>query len=440
MRVLPVFPSRRALVLGSGWLASDRVLRIGLGLVLNVVLARVYGPADFGLYAYALTLAALFLPLATLGLERIVVREIARGSLAEGCVLASALLLRLAGAAAGWSLAFAWVLLTGSDGSAALVLVAIIVAGNIVASFDVVDWSFQARGDFRTTTAAKLAAFVLGTALKISLALGGAGLRAVAAAVLVELSVSAVLQLAVWRASGRSFGTLRWDGTLARRLLLSGLPLVGADIAVWIFQRVDIVVLNHEASVQAVGVYSVAQRLAQAAFFLPGLAVQLFSPDVARAADDAEAMRVVRHAMDALAMLAIALAGFLSIAAPFLVEFLFGPQYADAARLLRVLAWSNPFVFLGAAHALYLVNRGHQGLLLRLSWMTAAASLILNLLLIPRWQAFGAAAANVAAFGTTTLLGVACFRGSRPLFSANLLALLAPFRIVAHALRPKPRE
>ncbi len=420
-------PGRGAFLFNSGWLLGDRVLRIGLGLLVNVMLARAYGPAEFGLYAYALTMAALFVPLGTLGLERITVRELARDPAAEPAMLGSVGLMRLAGGMAGWMFATLWVSLTSGASPLAAILVAWIAAGNVWAAFDVVDWSFQGRASFRPATLARLGAFVVGAAAKLTLAWNGGGLRAIAAVVLGEAVLSALLQVVIWRRYGGRLHLLRFDRTLARRMLVAGAPLLAADIAVWLFQKLDVVVLAHVASPREIGFYSVAQRVAQAFYFLPGLAVQLLSPRVAQAAGTPAALAVVQRAANWLVLAAGVLAAVLTFGAGPLIRGLFGDAYDPAVIVLALLAWTNVFVFLGSAHALYLVNRGEQVLLLRLSWVTALVSVGLNLGLIPRWHAMGAAVANVTAYALTTLFGVALFAGSRPLLRLNLQALAFPF-------------
>jgi len=62
----------------SGWLMFEKLLRMAVGLFVNVWIARYLGPENFGLLSYALAFAFLFLPLVTLGLDEIVVRNLVR--------------------------------------------------------------------------------------------------------------------------------------------------------------------------------------------------------------------------------------------------------------------------------------------------------------------------------------------------------------------------
>ncbi len=66
--------SRLQKVIGNaGWLLTDQLVRMGVGLFLSVWVARYLGPSQFGNYSYAVAFVSLFSILATLGLDGIVV-------------------------------------------------------------------------------------------------------------------------------------------------------------------------------------------------------------------------------------------------------------------------------------------------------------------------------------------------------------------------------
>ena len=60
----------------TGWIVVEKLLVMALGFVATVFVARYLGPADFGILAYATSLAALFGIAGHLGLQGLVVREL----------------------------------------------------------------------------------------------------------------------------------------------------------------------------------------------------------------------------------------------------------------------------------------------------------------------------------------------------------------------------
>lgn len=409
----------------SSWLLGDRVVRLAIGIAVNVVLARSFGPATFGVFTYATTLAALFLPVATLGLERIVVRELTRGEIANPQVLGSACGLKVLGGLLSWAFAtIAAQAMTGNDSTGWVV--AAMAAGNVFLAMDVVDWSFQSAERFKFIVLARSGAFIVGAAVKIALARAGAPLIWIAVAMAVEAALAAALLAVFYRSTGGEFRLWSFQWSTARTLLVLSAPLLVAEMAVWLFQKFDTIILQAFGGDAEVGIYGAAQRLGQAAYFAPVLVVQLLSPLMAKATDTVEALAITQRAMSWLVLAALGWSLTLFLGAGPLVLAVFGPEYALAGPVLAVMAWTNVFVFMGCAHSLYLINRGHQAVSLRLTWITAVVSIGLNLLLVPRWHAFGAAVAALMTYGATTLFGVTLYAESRPLLGVNLRALAAP--------------
>ena len=86
MRYLPAFvrarlEGRRVLLMAlnnSSWLLLERLVRLVLGLLVVAWVARYLGPAQYGELAYVLAYMAFFIVLAALGMDGIVLRDVAR--------------------------------------------------------------------------------------------------------------------------------------------------------------------------------------------------------------------------------------------------------------------------------------------------------------------------------------------------------------------------
>ena len=66
---------RRAILANIAWLFADKAVRMGVGLVVGVWVARYLGPGRFGELSFAVAFVALFGAGASLGLDGVVVRE-----------------------------------------------------------------------------------------------------------------------------------------------------------------------------------------------------------------------------------------------------------------------------------------------------------------------------------------------------------------------------
>lgn len=194
---------------------------------------------------------------------------------------------------------------------------------------------------------------------------------------------------------------------LYRSWLGVSLVMLATPVYYFLLFETDVVALGVLSGPYDVGLYQVARRLAEFAVFAAGAASAVGLPRLARAhaerrADRLQATVDVMNLVSVGSTLAIVL-GLLA-AGPFALR-LFGPEFAQGYPVLLVLALGRlAAVLLGPAGDLLLMT-GHHRRLGRVNVVFAALNLVLNVALIPRFGALGAAiATSVAALGWTAWL------------------------------------
>jgi O-antigen/teichoic acid export membrane protein len=106
------------------------------------------------------------------------------------------------------------------------------------------------------------------------------------------------------------------------------------------------------------------------------------------------------------------------------VRLLFGAGFAESGPVLAILAWTAPMLFLGVAQTNWFIAHDRQtGLLVR-SAVAAAASVALNVALVPWLGARGAAITMLTSQAVAQVLLNACFAETRPLFRMQCRAFL----------------
>jgi O-antigen/teichoic acid export membrane protein len=106
-----------------------------------------------------------------------------------------------------------------------------------------------------------------------------------------------------------------------------------------------------------------------------------------------------------------------------IVALLYGTQYSGSAEVLRIYAWATIPVFLGMASERYLIASGHSGVALIRTVVGFATNVSLNLLLIPRMGAAGAAWATAASY-FVSVFSLLAWSAHRSQVGLMLLALL----------------
>lgn len=383
------------------WLISDRLIRMGLGLLVGVWVARYLGPEGYGSLSFAGSYVMLFSALALFGLESIVVRDLVRHPEAESAILGTTCLIRAAAGLLAYLLALAVMLVLRPDDQVALLLVALLGSSLLVQAVEVTDLWFQSRVLSRYTVICRSSAFILSSCLKVLLVMTGASLAAIAAATAVEALVAAVLLVLTHaRYSTAGMLTWRWENSWFRRLLTGSVPMVLSGVVLMVYLRIDQVMLGAMATQTEVGLYAAAVRISEVWYFVPTAIVSSVFPGLValRSSDPEQFEQKLQQLYNLLAFLGYAVALPVTFLAPWLVQLLFGSAYQAAAPLLSVLIWAGLFANLSVVRNSHFIALDWGRSLLWATSLGAAANVLLNLLLIPRYGALGAAIATCLSY------------------------------------------
>ena len=169
----------------TSWLFAEKILRMVVGLLVGVWVARYLGPEQFGLLSYALSFVGLFSIVATFGLDEIVVRELIKDESRRDDLIGTAFWLKLFGAFVVL-LALAFAVKFTSNDDKTNILVFIIASALIFQSFNVVDFYFQSKVMGKFIVYANLISLFISSIVKITLILNDASLIAFAWVVLFD--------------------------------------------------------------------------------------------------------------------------------------------------------------------------------------------------------------------------------------------------------------
>jgi O-antigen/teichoic acid export membrane protein len=393
-------PALQKALANTGWLFSDNILRMVLGFFIGVWIARYLGPERYGMLSYALAFVTLFLPLVTLGLDEIAVRNIIRDPSCKDEVLGTAFLLKLAGGLVSLGAATAVVFALRPDDTVSHWLVPILAAGNLFQSFNVIEIWFNSQLQSKYAVLARNAAFLACSALKIALLLSGSSLTAFAAVSALETGIGAAGLVAGYRLRGGRFRAWRATLVKARELLRDSWPLIISFISINIYQRIDQVMLQEMVGSREVGIYAVAVRLVDVWVFIPMAIYWSVSPSIveARKVSDQLFYQRLQKFYNLVVFLAYAIAIPTTLIAQPLIDTVFGAAYSRAGLMLAGLIWVNVFASLEVARCAFLTTMNWN----RLYFVTVFTGCLLNIalcyLLIPRYGAMGAVIASLVAY------------------------------------------
>jgi O-antigen/teichoic acid export membrane protein len=386
-------PGVKKILANSSWMASEQIIRMLVGLFVGVWIARQLGPYQFGELSFATAFSSLFGIIATLGLNRIVVRELVKNAEDQNyaeILINSVIGVRLCAALFMFLLCtlIAWLAEQGN-----YILVGIISAGFLFSSFDCIDLFFQSRVEARVTMVARTVAFASITIIKIILLLFNASLIAFALITLAEFIFSAVALWIVYQIRGFKIQLFRIDWHIAKSLINESWTEIIAGFSVLLFMRIDQVMLKNIIGSEAVGIYSVATRLSEAWYFIPIALVASTFPSIIRQReiDPKKYISNLEFLMTSLVALSYSVILVISFIAEPIISSLYGTAYRESAQVLVIHIWCGLFVSLGISSGSWLIAEKKIKLNLYRALLGALTNIFLNLLIIPKYGVVGAA-------------------------------------------------
>jgi PST family polysaccharide transporter len=410
----------------TAWLIADKLIRLGLGLVVGVWTARYLGPASFGLLNYAIAFVALFSVLSNLGMQGVLVRDLVAHADRNGPLLGSALLLRLVGSVLAVILAVLAITMVRRGDPDAVRIVAIVALMLIPQAWDVIEFDYQARVHVRPIVIIRGLSFVAFSAVRLLLIVTGGTLSEFAWATTGEIVVSAALMCTY----ARSHGTLPRLSTAKvaelKRLTRECWPVMLSSLSVVLYWRIDQVMLGQMIGDTAVGMFSAAVRVSEVWYFVPVSVASAIAPGLTSVfqRSHAEYLGKLRKITGLMAALGIVVAVLLTICSKPLVTLLYGGLYAQSSTILAIHSWAGIFVAVGVVSSSWFINTGRLKYSMYQTFTGAVCNIALNAILIPRYAGIGAAVATVVSQMLAAVLLNAVTPRTRELFTVQILSLI----------------
>lgn len=392
-----------------GWLLFDHFLRMGLGLLVAVWLARYLGPGQFGIFNYASAFVALFGEVAALGIDIIVVREIVRDPLSREEILGTAFVLKFLTGVLAFLVTVKAVFVLRPHDPTTCMFVAIVAAGMLFRPFDAIDLWFQSQVQSKLPVLAKNAAFIIVALAKVLLILLAAPLIAFAWTGLAEIVLGAIGLLMAYRLKGLRLQAWAPNWGRAKSLINDGWPLLLSAVAIMGYTRLNVLILGELAGNTEVGIFSVAYRFVEVWYLVPMVILRSFMPSIVEAKEIGEALFYLKlqKLYNLMAFVGYVAAIITTIFSTQLIHFLLGEAYRKAGPMLAILTWAGIFTNLGVGRGAFLTTMNWTKISLLTVSLGCIINIILNFILIPRYGAMGAIVACCFTFLVASYLS--CF-------------------------------
>lgn len=378
-------------------LIVSQLLVIILGLLLTMVIARELGTAVYGQYVIALSFANLFGFGIELGIPRIITRFVARDPESGGRVIVNSLLIYFTTIIPMSLIVLFISIILQYDDQIIVLIMATWLSNFTTGLFNVYRMHLHGLQKMVVDSGLQVLQFTLmagGGILALNLGYGILGVIVVS-----FLSSLFTLGIAHIYASRQQVNIQlgEIDPAFARLIVTTALPLTLGAVFHAFYLRADAIILSLFESEQVVGEYGAAYGLIVQIAQLALMINMAFFPIIAQRWDKGvqETVAFANRTLLYITLIGIPIGvGLLSVA-PELIAFIFGPEFIASVPLLQILSFRLFFSFTSSHLGMIATAIDRQRWIMIATAIGAGINGILNLIFIPLYGAYAAAATTV---------------------------------------------
>ena len=388
----------------TGWMFFGQFFSLAVSFFVGAWLARYLGPGNYGVLNYSMSFAGIFSFLASLGLDNILVRELVKNPDKRNQLLGTSFFLKLLAGIATCFLvvisAFAW-----EPDNLARLLIIIFSSTFILQSFGVTGLFFQATVKARKIFVSQIVAMVVSSLLKIFIILNGLNVVWVMATYVLDGVFSSFVTLIIYKKNGFKLSSWIFEWPLARALLKDSWFLMLSSVAIFIYVRIDQVIIGKLLGQIDVGYYAAAVKLSEIWNFIPAIIGTSLFPAIINS--KALGREIYRRRLGLfyklLFFISVLIAATVFLFSEPLINLLFGSGYQPSVSVLRIYVWASISMFVTVGINQQLTADNNTRALFIINLLGMAANIILNIWLIPKIGLKGAALATLISYALVPL-------------------------------------
>lgn len=376
------------------WIIGCKIAQCVIGLILSMLTARYFGPANFGLINYAASIAAFVTPIALLGFNATLVRELVCDPENEDEILGTAIAASLVSDILCIIGIVCFVLVLLPNEKNTLIVCTLYSSMLLFQSMELIQYWFQAKLMSKYTAVCTLIAYMAVSVYQILLMAKGMSVEYFAVFKALEYAVISVGLIFIYL---RKFkGRLRFSLERLKQLFRSSRLYMVSMMLVMLYVQTDRIMIKMMLNDEQLGHYSAAVNAAMIAEFVYLAIIDSFRPSILRSRmeDRAEYENGMTRMYACVISLSIGQGIVFTVLAGWIIPLLYGKQYLPGVSALRILTWYSMFANIGSARMVWMQAENRQNVLWRVNLCGAVLNIVLNAVLIPVWGINGAAAAS----------------------------------------------
>jgi len=388
------------------WIICCRIAQAVLNLIISMLTARYLGPSNYGLINYGASLISFVVPIAQLGLSRILVQELVQNPREEGEILGTTILTSFLMSALCLVGVGVFVTLVHAGETEKIFVCILYGVMLLFQAIELIQYWFQAHFLSKYASVISLCAYICVSIYKVYLLITGKNIYWFAVSNAIDHFSIAVAMLVTYHRLGG--GKLSFSFSAAKRMIARSRYYIVSSMMVTVFAQTDKIMLTLMVDEAATGFYSAAVACAGMTGFVFSAIIDSFRPAIfeqqQKSKETAEEGMGLLYCV--IIYLSLAQSIFMTLLAKPIVFILYGSDYEPAINALRIIVWYTTFSYMGSVRNIWILAEEKQQYLWIINLSGAGLNVVLNALMIPHMGILGAATASLfTQFFTNYVLG-----------------------------------
>ena len=384
----------RKSVRNSVWIIAEHIYQMIVNFVLTILVSRYLGPANYGVLNYGATLVNIFLVFTKLGFDAMISNEFIKHRDKEGVVLGTSITMRLISAVI--SIVIIAILVFVLQANSPIIIITSIIQSIalLFQALNIFDYWFQSYFKSKYVSIAKAIAYTVMAGYKIWLLVSGKGVVWFAAATVIDALVVAIILMIFYKKKhGQKIET---NFSLGKNLLKRSYHFIISGVMVLIYTQIDKIMIGQMLDEHQLGLYSAALSVCLLATFIPDALLTSARTSVFNAKqNNKQYLKKLKQTYALVFWVCTGMALVISVAAPLIVNIVYGEQYMGAIATLSLLVWYVPLSYLGTARGIWIVAENKNKYSKYYTFWGVFMNIGFNTFMIPLWGILGATVATI---------------------------------------------
>ncbi len=387
-------------------LGLEYFIKILLGTIVSVWVARFLGPEDYGNFTYIISFVLIFSPFYTMACEEVLIKYLVEEEYSHDLIMGSGFLFKLLGSLIGFILVNGFAFYFAPDNDLIKVGIFVYSIFMMLKAFQVIDNYYLAIKNIKVVSFFRNIIMVILSLCKIAGILNGKSWLWFVYISSFELFLYMLFYSITYFKDGKYLWSWKPNNILISKLFKISFPLVLISFCSLGVAKLDqVMIMNIKGSVE-LGKYAVSVKLIELWQFVPMALISSFFPKIVSSFSNSkqEYRKNVKELYFMIITFSLLLATGTTIVSEPLIKLLYGEMYLGAGRILALYSWTILFLYITLARNKIFIIENLVLLEVMVVALTLVINFALNIVMIPMYGAEGAILASVGSYFLANVL------------------------------------